>query len=180
MNRHKDGRAWPGYKRLQGMLGIHRATVIRNIKRLEEAGHLTVERRRNGTRNAPNHYWPELKDASKSGAQNATTLVAQLCDPPSRTDATPLVAPVRPEPLSEPPTEPPIEPLSDTAAVGTAANGNTEVRTTQVKRLGEEERQATLASSDNPSWSSQRKHRGAEAGGDIQRTLVLGRRHRQH
>jgi len=86
--------------------------------------------------------------------------------PPSSTGATTLVALVRPELLSEPQSEPLNEPLSDTAAVGTAANGNTEVRATQVKRLGDEERQATLASSDNPSWSSQRRGKGsAEAGG---------------
>jgi len=168
MNRHKNGRAWPGYNRLQGMLGIGRRTVIRNVQRLEKAGHLTVERRRNGTRNAPNHYWPELKDASKSGTQNDTTLVSQLWHHPSVTGDTTIVSRVTPEPLSEPLSEPPNEPLSDTAAVGTAANGNTEVRTTQGKRVAEEGRQATLTSSDNPSSPSQRSHRGkgsAEARG---------------
>jgi DNA-binding MarR family transcriptional regulator len=159
MNRSKNGLAWPGYNRLQGMLGIDRSTVIRNVKRLEKAGHLTVERRLIGSRNAPNQYRPKLKDASKSHAQDATTLVAQLCHHPSGTDATTLVAPVPPEPLNEPLSEPLNEPLQDTGAVSTAP------KDIQIKGVADEVRQITVASSDNPLSSSQRSRRGSEATG---------------
>jgi hypothetical protein len=165
MNRSKNGLAWPGYNRLQRMLGIGRRTVIRNVQRLERAGHLTVERRRIGSRNAPNQYRPELlKDASKSCAQNDTTLVSQLWHHPSVTGDTTLVSRMTPEPLNEPPSEPLNEPLSDTAAL-CAADRDNEVGNTQIKRVADEGTEATLTSSDNPSSPSQRNRRGAEASG---------------
>jgi hypothetical protein len=160
MNRSKNGLAWPGYNRLQGMLGIGRRTVIRNVQRLEKAGHLTVERRRIGSRNAPNQYRPKLlKDASKSRAQDDTTLVSQLWHHPSVTGDTTLVSSVTPEPLNEPLSEPLNEPLPDTGAVSTAP------KDIQIKGVANEVRQITVASSDNPLSSSQRSRRGSEATG---------------
>jgi transposase len=61
MNRLQNGLAWPGYSRPQKMLGIDRSTVIRNVRRLEKNGHLSVKRRRTGTKNAPNEYQPNIK-----------------------------------------------------------------------------------------------------------------------
>ncbi len=57
-----------------------------------------------------------------------------------------------------------------------AADKNTEVRTNQVKRVAEEERQAPVASSDNPSLLNSRSYRGvglAEDRGLFRETWLL-------
>lgn len=116
MSRKENGLAWPGYGRIQKLLGVSRRTVIRGAKQLEARAHLLIKRRRLGTKNAPNHYQPVLKQATK----NDTTLVSALT-PPSDRPGTTLVSRVTPEPLKEPLSEPPNEPLSDTDAVSTAS-----------------------------------------------------------
>ena len=110
MNRKQNGLAWPGYKRLQRILGIGRSTVIRSVKRFEKAGHLSVKRQRNGSKNAPNEYQPKLKGSVTAmtppphppGVTDDITLMSQLRHPPS-------VIAVKPEPLNEPPNEPLIK-----------------------------------------------------------------------
>ena len=52
MNRKQNLLAWPGFGRLQKLLGVHRETIKRGVKALERAGHMRVVRVRQGRKTA--------------------------------------------------------------------------------------------------------------------------------
>jgi hypothetical protein len=105
MNLKRGGDAWPGFGRLQQILGVSRSTIIRGAEALEAAGHLKITRRKVGKKNLPNHYQPILRRRSDD-----TRVVSSVTLGSSNPD-TRVVATLTPEPLNEPPSEPPIEPL---------------------------------------------------------------------
>jgi hypothetical protein len=96
MNRKQRLLAWPGFGRLQKLLGIHRDTVRRNVKALEARGHVRVVRSRNGRKNNPNHYHPNIWRTEVGAATHLGRC----------TDAPWVGAALHPEPMSEPMNEP--------------------------------------------------------------------------
>jgi hypothetical protein len=105
MNRKRGGEAWPGFGRLQQILGVSRSTIIRGAQALEEAGHLEITRGKVGKKNLPNHYQPILRRRTDD-----TRVVSGVTLGSSNPDAR-LVATLTPEPLNEPQSEPLKEPL---------------------------------------------------------------------
>ena len=59
----KNGKCWPGTRKLAENTGLNRETVIKATKRLESAGLLIVERRKNGQ---GNHYRTSLESGRKT------------------------------------------------------------------------------------------------------------------
>src|SRR5262249_19289459 len=98
MNRKQRLLAWPGFGRLQKLLGIDRSKVIRGAKALERQGHRRVVGMRNGRKTHPNHYPPKIL---RTGVVAAAPLG-------SGSPATRVVAAVPPEPMNEPMREPTI------------------------------------------------------------------------
>ena len=169
MSRDLGGEAWPGMALLATKTGLSRRWIVELTGLVEQRGHWKVTRSRTGRKNLANRYHPTLcttvhqpSEATTSPpSELATSLPSELAASPPSEVAT------SPEPLNEPLSEPLNEPLSLRAAVGTAADKLNQ-RNTQTKKLGGEERGATLTSSDNPSSPIERSHRGrgsAEAGG---------------
>jgi hypothetical protein len=114
MNRKQRLLAWPGFGRLQKLLDIDRSTVIRGVKALEGRGHMRIVRSRNGSKNHPNHYHPNIW---RTGVVAAVPL--GRC-----TDATRVVAAVPPEPMNEPMKEPPIRRISTRFKNGLGGRGS--------------------------------------------------------
>ena len=96
MNRKQNLLAWPGFGKLQQILGVDRSTVIRGVKALERGGHMRVVRIRKGSKNQPNHYHPNIL---RTGVVASVPLG-------SGSPATRVVAAVPPEPMNEPMREP--------------------------------------------------------------------------
>ena len=137
--------AWPGMARLAKETGLSRRWIADLTRLVEERGHWEVTRTKVGAKNIVNHYRPTLCTAVHQGSEVATSLGGSELA-------------TSPEPLS---VEPLNEPLPNGRGCATP-QGNTEVRTTQVKRVAEEERETTLTPSDNPSLPSKRKPPKAE------------------
>jgi hypothetical protein len=144
LNRHSRD-AWPGMARLAKETGLSRRWIVDLTQLVERRGHWRVTRTRVGPKNnLLNRYHltcttvhhPSEVASSLGGSEVATS----------------------PEPLS---VEPLNEPLPNGRGCATP-QGNTEVRTTQVKRVAEEEREASLTPSDNPFLPNKRKPPKAE------------------
>jgi DNA-binding transcriptional regulator YhcF (GntR family) len=129
MNRRKNGLAWPGFNRLAKLTRLSRRTIIRATKALEQAGHMTITRRKMGTENSPNEYRPVLKES----VQNDTTLVSRMTPPSVTHDTTPSVTGDTLTSELEPLSEPLNEPLPYKASTAPERN-------IQIKRVAEEER----------------------------------------
>src|SRR5262249_17284270 len=97
---HKTREAFPGFGRLQKLLGVGRMTVIRSVQALEEAGHIKVMRSRKGKQNEANRYRFIPRQSATAQRDNAT--VAPTSQRGTRA-ASParlgVVSPVVPEPL---------------------------------------------------------------------------------
>jgi hypothetical protein len=145
----QSGVAWPGFGRLQRILRVGRSTVIRAVKRLERADHLSVKHHRNGTKNSPNEYQLKLKGSviamtpppPHPSVKDDTTLVSQLRHPPSVTAMTP-------EPLNEPLNEPPNKKEREARS-----NSNPII---QIEGVAEEDKAGTLTTIAKPSLVSNR------------------------
>jgi hypothetical protein len=151
MSRRQHGLAWPGFNRLANLTCLHRSTIKCAIKALEQAGHVTVARSRLGSKNNPNEYRPMLKVP----VQNEPTLGSQMNPPRSTDEPTPRFTD-EPRTSEDNLRENRRDNLYPNKAAQSAADRNTEVRNTQIKRVAEEKREATLTSSDNPLSPSQR------------------------
>ena len=92
-----SGLAWPGMGTLATDTGLHRSSVIRAVKELEQGGHLTVTRFKVGKKNASNRYrLPPMQSSTVTPPSLTVTL------PPSLT--------VEPEPVRT------LEPVKKAAA----------------------------------------------------------------
>jgi hypothetical protein len=101
MNRKQNLLAWPGYGRLAKILGVGRTTAIAGVKALEQRGHMRVVRSRNGSKNAPNHYHPNLWTT-----QTPNNGVVTTSRPGGVQIDTRVVTQGVPEPMNEPMREP--------------------------------------------------------------------------
>jgi hypothetical protein len=126
MNRKQRLLAWPGFTRLQKLLGIGLSTVIRGVKALERRDHMRVVRSRNGRKNNPNHYHPNIW---RTGVLSAVTVGTV-------TDDTRVLSAVTPEPMNEPMREPTIRRKEDILFFKDSTH-------TEDKGLGEVERVET-------------------------------------
>jgi hypothetical protein len=123
MNRKQRLLAWPGFGRLAKVLGIQRRAVIKGVKDLEARDHMRVVRSRNGTKNNPNHYHPNIW---RTGVVSDRTLAGVNLD-------TRVVSNRTPEPMNEPTREPTIRRREDILSFKDST-------LTEDKRLGEEEK----------------------------------------
>jgi hypothetical protein len=114
MNRRKGGWAWPGISKLDKLTGLHRTTVMRAIKWLEDSGYLRVLRGHAGKQKAVNRYLPLLR----SNVTESDYPSRSQSDYPSRTIE-------QLKPLNEPPKEPPIQSTPYSAAANAAAAAST-------------------------------------------------------
>jgi hypothetical protein len=101
MNRKQNLLAWPGYGRLAKLLGVSHTTAVNGVSALERAKHLRVVRVRQGTKNCPNHYHPNLWIT-----QEATEGVVTTSRSSSHNGVTRVVTTGLPEPTNEPTREP--------------------------------------------------------------------------
>ena len=97
MNRKKGGLAWPGISKLDKLTGLHRTTVMRAIKWLEENRYLRVIRGYAGNQRSVNRYLPLLRPAAKKplDKESAGEPTEAKSDYPSRSME-------RPKPPKEP------------------------------------------------------------------------------
>ena len=130
MNRKQRLLAWPGFNRLASILGMDRRAVIRGVKQLEALGHMRVVRSRNGSKNNPNHYHPNIWG---TGVVSERPL-------PSVKLTTRVVSNRPPEPMNEPMREPTIRITHTPAREASRGFASPACATTEEKRLGEEER----------------------------------------
>jgi hypothetical protein len=155
MSRSLGGEAFPGMALLAAKTGLSRRWIVELTKLIEQRGHWKVTRHRSGRKNLANRYHPTLCTTVHHPSEVATSLPSELATSPPSEVAT------SPEPLNELLSESLNEPLS--LRGGFAAHGiNTEVTTTQTKRVAEEGREATLTTPDNPSLPSKREPPKAE------------------
>jgi hypothetical protein len=122
MNRKQRLLAWPGFGRLAKILGIQRRAVIKGVKDLETRDHMRVVRSRNGSKNNPNHYHPNIW---RTGVVSDRTLGGVNLN-------TRVVSNRTPEPMNEPTREPTIRRREDTLSFKDSTH-------TEEKRLGEVE-----------------------------------------
>jgi hypothetical protein len=114
MNRKQRLLAWPGYGRLQKLLGVHYDTIRRGVKALEARGHLRVVRSRNGRKNNPNHYHPNIWRTEVGAATHRG-----MCTPAQRVGAA-----LHTEPMNEPMKEPLIRRISTGFKNGLGGRGS--------------------------------------------------------
>jgi hypothetical protein len=114
MNRKQRLLAWPGYGRLATLLGTTRKMAIKGAKALERAGHMRVVRSRNGTKNNPNHYHPNIW-------ATMGVVPKRILDSPQA--GTRVVPRQTPEPMNEPTKEPTIRNINGEDKIGGRGSG---------------------------------------------------------
>ncbi len=89
MNRKEGGWAWPGISKLADLTGLHRTTVMRAIKWLEDHGYLQVIRGRAGNQRDVNRYLLLLRSAERAntGPAIAREQTVTESDYPSRSNS---------------------------------------------------------------------------------------------
>jgi hypothetical protein len=138
MNRKKGGWAWPGISKLDKLTGLHRTTVMRAIKWLEDNCYLRVMRGYAGNQRSVNRYLPLLRSSAKAPATKEPTREQTVAesDYPSRSMERP---------------KPPREPLTLNTPY-LAATSVAAPQSSENERLAEE---GDLASTSEPSLAAQ-------------------------
>ena len=151
MNRKEGGLAWPGFGTIRRKSNMSRSAVIRATKKLEAAGHLTINRQKDHGRNAANRYQPRLFDGRTLSCADTRAHVPEHADTSKMTlgsvTATTLggsVTATTPEPLISKPLREPIERLFVSGESRKAVhNGFASLSETLKKGLGEKEKDAS-------------------------------------
>ncbi len=91
----KDGEGWPGVNRIAGKAGIHRATVLRSVERLERWGYVQTHREK-GKANLYRIALTSSTSATSTSSASATSAAGAPVASTHRASSTSATGPVAP------------------------------------------------------------------------------------